>query len=87
MFANSLDMITNPKDRDNIYHQLDRLEEKLIKLTNELYEEEYVTLLNRKTSLLDEEKTRITKMPLRPMEFQTSFTLITAAATQTNSFP
>ena len=49
MFANSLDMITNPKDRDNIYHQLDRLEEKLIKLTNELYEEEYVTLLNRKT--------------------------------------
>lgn len=62
MFANSLDMITNPKDRDNIYHQLDRLEEKLIKLTNELYEEEYVTLLNRKTSLLDEEKTRITML-------------------------
>ena len=60
MFASSLDMISNNKDKENIYHQLDKLEEKIIRLTNEIYEEEYVTLLNRKTSLLDEEKTRIT---------------------------
>lgn len=60
MFANSLEMLTDPKDRDSICHQLDKLERKIIEGTNSIYEEEYNTLLNRDTYLFEEEKTRLT---------------------------
>ena len=59
MFSNSLKLIRNETEREMIIKQLTKLENKIINLTNELYEEEYYTLTNKECSLLEEEKNRI----------------------------
>ena len=59
MFANSLKLVKNTEQREMIIKQLTKLEEKIITLTNETYEEEYYTLANKKCGLLDDEKNRI----------------------------
>ena len=60
MFANSLKLVYSEDEKKKIVNQLDKLLEKSLKLTNEIYEEEYNALVNKETSLLDEEKTRLT---------------------------
>ena len=59
MFANSLNLIKNSEERSMIIKQLTKLEEKIIALTNEIYEEEYNALVNKECALLDEEKQRV----------------------------
>lgn len=62
MFANSLKLINNKEQKSMIVKQLNKLEEKIIALTNESYEEEYTTLANKECDLLDDEKKRITML-------------------------
>lgn len=59
MFANSLNLVKNKEQRDMIIKQLTKLEEKIIALTNEAYEEEYYTLANKQCGLFDDEKNRV----------------------------
>ena len=59
MFANSLKLVNNKEQKNMIVKQLTKLEEKIIALTNEVYEEEYNTLANKKCGLLDDEKNRV----------------------------
>ena len=59
MFANSLNLVGNKDQRDMIIKQLTKLEEKIIALTNETYEEEYYALANKQCGLFDDEKNRI----------------------------
>lgn len=62
MFANSLKLVKDNEQREMIIKQLTKLEQKIIDLTNEVYEEEYYALANKKCSLIDEEKRRITML-------------------------
>ena len=62
MFSNSLNLIKNDEQRNSIIKQLTKIEEKIISLTNDIYEEEYYTLANKKCKLLNEEKERITSL-------------------------
>ena len=62
MFANSLRLIKTNEERAMIIKQLAKLEEKIITLTNEIYEEEYNTLANKECGLLDDEKNRLTML-------------------------
>ena len=59
MFANSLNLVKNKEQREMIIKQLTKLEEKIISLTEEIYEEEYAALANKKCSLFADEKNRI----------------------------
>ncbi len=59
MFANSLNLVKVKEQREMIIKQLTKLEEKIIALTNEIYEEEYETLAGRKCGLFADEKNRI----------------------------
>ena len=59
MFANSLNLVKAKEQREMIIKQLTKLEEKIIALTNEIYEEEYETLAGRKCGLFADEKNRI----------------------------
>ncbi len=60
MFANSLKLVYSEEEKQKIIKQLNKLLEKNLNLTNEIYEEEYKNLSSKETSLLDEEKTRLT---------------------------
>jgi len=62
MFANSLKLVKSKDERDMIVKQLTKLENKIIELTNENYEEEYYTLVNKECGLLDEEKKRLSML-------------------------
>ena len=62
MFANSLKLINNMSEKNMIVKQLTKLEGKIIALTNDIYEEEYNALANKKCGLLDEEKERLTSL-------------------------
>lgn len=62
MFSNSLKLIKNDEQRNLIIKQLTKLEEKIISLTNDIYEEEYYALANKESKLLEEEKERITSL-------------------------
>ena len=62
MFSNSLNLIKNEEQRNLIVKQLTKLEEKIISLTNDMYEEEYYALANKECKLLEEEKERITSL-------------------------
>ena len=59
MFANSLKLIRTTEEREMIIKQLTKLQNKIISLTNEIYEEEYKALMSRECSLLSEERKRI----------------------------
>ena len=62
MFANSLNLVKTDEQKDMIIKQLTKLEEKIINLTNDIYEEEYYILANKKCGLLDDEKNRVTML-------------------------
>jgi len=62
MFANSLNLVKNKEEKNMIIKQLTKLENKIINLTNEIYEEEYYILANKECGLLEEEKNRITML-------------------------
>jgi len=59
MFANSLNLVKTREERDMIIKQLTKLENKIIELTNEIYEEEYYALANKECGLIEEEQTRL----------------------------
>ena len=59
MFANSLNLVKTREEKDMIIKQLTKLENKIIELTNEIYEEEYYSLANKKCGLIEEEQTRL----------------------------
>ncbi len=59
MFSSSLKLISSIDEKKAIIKQLDRLEEKIIKLTNCVYENAYYSLYNKETYLLEEEKNRL----------------------------
>jgi len=62
MFANSLRLIRTAEEKNMVIKQLTKLENKILTLTNELYEEEYYALAEKECSLLEEEKNRITML-------------------------
>lgn len=62
MFANSLNLVRSSEERNMIIKQLTKLEQKIIELTNSIYEEEYYDLANKECDLLDDEKKRITAL-------------------------
>lgn len=62
MFLKSADIIENNEDKEKIYQQMNKIKEKLIEQTNIIYEEEYNKLLDTKTSLISEEKEKLTKI-------------------------
>lgn len=62
MFANSLKLIKTSEEKNMIIKQLAKLEDKIMMLTNETYEEEYNALASKECGLLDEEKNRLTML-------------------------
>ena len=59
MFANSLNLVKTREEKNMIIKQLTKLENKIIELTNEIYEEEYYALANKECGLIEEEQTRL----------------------------
>lgn len=59
MFADSLNLVKTTEERNMIIKQLTKLEQKIIDLTNEIYQEEYYSLANKECSLIDEERNRV----------------------------
>ena len=59
MFANSLNLVKTREEKNMIIKQLTKLENKIIELTNEIYEEEYYELANKECGLIEEEQTRL----------------------------
>ena len=59
MFANSLNLVKTRDEKNMIIKQLTRLENKIIELTNEIYEEEYYELANKECGLIEEEQARL----------------------------
>ena len=59
MFANSLNLVKTREEKNMIIKQLTKLENKIISLTNEIYEEEYYTLANEECGLIEEEQNRL----------------------------
>jgi len=59
MFLKSLEILTSPDDKDKIFIQMNRIEEKILEETNSIYEEEYMLLLGSSTYLVNEEKERL----------------------------
>ncbi len=62
MFANSLKLIRTAEERSMIIKQLVKLENKILALTNDLYEEEYYALVDKECDLLEEEKNRVSML-------------------------
>jgi len=59
MFASSLNLVKTREEKDMIIKQLTKLENKVISLTNELYEEEYYSLANKECGLIEDEQNRL----------------------------
>ena len=59
MFLKSLGIMTSETDKDKIYLQMNKIEEKILSETNSIYEEEYMLLLGSNTYLVNEEKERL----------------------------
>jgi len=59
MFLKSLSIMVSDIDKDKIYSQMNKLEEKILEETNSIYEEEYMILIGRNTYLINEEKERL----------------------------
>ena len=59
MFANSLNLVKTREEKDMIIKQLTKLENKIIQLTNEIYEEEYNALANKECGLIEDEQDRL----------------------------
>ena len=52
----------NELDKKDIYIELNKIEERILKATNEIYEEVYNKLLNKKSNLIDEEKEKLNNL-------------------------
>ena len=50
---------TDESDKEDLFHELNKIEETIINKTNKIYEEKYDELANAKTFLLNEEKERL----------------------------
>ena len=59
MFLDSLNLATDPVQKERICDQLDKIEKQILLETNSEYEEEYMLLLGKNTNFFDEEKTRL----------------------------
>ena len=59
MFLKSLSILTSDLDKDKIFYQMNKLEEKILDETNSIYEEEYMLLVGSSTYLVNEEKERL----------------------------
>ena len=59
MFADSLNLVKTADEKNMIIKQLTKLEQKIIDLTNEIYQEEYYSLANKECGLIDEERNRL----------------------------
>ena len=59
MFADSLNLVKTTDERNMIIKQLTKLEQKIIDLTNEIYEEEYYALANKECGLIEDERNRL----------------------------
>lgn len=59
MFLKSLNILTNDLDKDKIFVQMTKIEEKILEETNSIYEEKYMLLLGSSTYLINEEKERL----------------------------
>ena len=59
MFANSLNLFKTREEKEMTIKQLTKLENKIIELTNEVYEEEYYSLANKECGLIEEEQVRL----------------------------
>lgn len=59
MFLKSLNIITNDLDKEKIYMQMDKIKERILIETNNIYEEKYMMLLGSTTYLISEEKERL----------------------------
>ncbi len=59
MFQKSLSILVSNEDKEKIYLQMNKLEEKILEETNSIYEEEYMLLLGSNTYLVNEEKDRL----------------------------
>lgn len=59
MFANSLNLVKTREEKEMIIKQLTKLENKILDLTNEVYEEEYYSLANKECGLIEEEQNRL----------------------------
>ena len=59
MFLKSLNILTSDADKEKIFVQMNKIEEKILEETNAIYEEEYMLLLGSSTYLVHEEKERL----------------------------
>lgn len=59
MFLKSLNILTSNLDKEKIFIQMNKIEEKILEETNSIYEEEYMLLLGSNTYLVKEEKERL----------------------------
>lgn len=50
------------KDKEDLYVELDKIQENILSATNDVYEETYNKLINKHTSLIDEEKEKLTNI-------------------------
>ena len=62
MFANSLRLIRTAEEKGMVIKQLTKLENKILSLTNELYVEEYYSLVDKECALLEDEKNRLSML-------------------------
>lgn len=62
MFLKSLNIIVDPSDKEKIYLQMDKLKERILIETNNIYEERYMLLLGSDTYLISEEKERLSTL-------------------------
>jgi hypothetical protein len=62
MFSKALNFIDNQKDKVDIYSEMDKLELKILDLTNISYEEELEKILQGKTSFLKEERLKLQRL-------------------------
>ena len=62
MFLKSLSIMSSDSDREKIYIQMNRIQEKILEETNSIYEEEYMLLLGSNTYLINEERERLSKL-------------------------
>ena len=62
MFLKSLSITTSDSDREKIYVQMNRIQERILSETNSIYEEEYMLLLGSNTYLINEERERLSKL-------------------------
>ena len=59
MFLKSLNILPSDSEKEKIFIQMNKLEEKILEETNSIYEEEYMLLLGSSTYLVNEEKERL----------------------------